>query len=250
MSIPETDPTWGHLERLRAEELRRVLGFLPAGARVLELGAGSGFQSAWLTRLGFRMSAVDVEEGGEDFPVQIYDGVHLPFDDRSFDVVFSSNVLEHVRDIPGLLSDVRRVMALGGLIVAILPSSTWRLWTTVAHYPFLMKFALTRRLPTPSRTRAAATLPVSSFRHKLRRAIVPGAHGEFPSAAHELYTFRRAWWIHQLNDAGFGVRSVQSLRLFYTGYSLVEGAPISVRRLASRVLGSSTYVLVADVAAQ
>jgi SAM-dependent methyltransferase len=254
LSIPESDPGWGHLERLRADELRSVVDRFPPSARVLELGAGSGFQSAWLRRLGHTVSAVDVEEGGEEggheHPVTVYDGVHLPFDAGAFDVVFSSNVLEHVRDLDGLLADVRRVLAPGGVVISILPSSTWRLWTTVAHYPFLAKFAVTRRLPTPSRSRAAVNRPVSSVSNKLRKIVAPTAHGEFPSASRELLTFRRRWWTQRLEQAGFRIVRVESLGLFYTGYSIFERASVAARHTAARVLGSSTYVVIAEPAAE
>lgn len=227
-----------------------MLAELPPASRVLELGAGSGFQSTWLTTLGHSVEAVDVDDTGDTFPVKVYDGVHIPFPDGAFDVVFSSNVLEHVHDLPGLLADVHRVLAPGGRMVSILPSSTWRLWTAVAHYPFLAKFALTRRLPTPSRVRETSSTEKLSKWQIVSRALFPRAHGEFPSALHELVTFRRAWWKAQMGDAGFVVERVRSLGLFYTGYSLFEGASLATRRRASRLLGSSTYVIVAKPTAE
>jgi len=230
--------------------LRCALAELPERGRILEIGAGSGFQSAWLRDLGFEVSAVDVAEGGTDFPVLVYDGVHLPFDDKSFDVVFSSNVLEHVTNLPGLLADVRRVLTPGGRMIAVLPSSTWRLWTSLAHYPYLIKYLVTRRPPAPSRGRTATSPSSLSVGQKLRRAATSGPHGEFPTAAHELRTFRRRWWIDQLTRAGYRVVKARSLGLFYTGYSLRERASLSARRRASKVLGSSTYVLVAEPAAE
>ena len=40
---------------------------------------------------------------------------HLPFDDNSFDTVFSKDSIVHIEDKPALFSDVRRVLRPGGL---------------------------------------------------------------------------------------------------------------------------------------
>src|SRR6185295_18024588 len=92
------------LHVVREFELARIASYLPPGARVLEIGGGSGYQALRLGQLGFEVCAVDVAgstyAADMVFPVQIYDGKHLPFPDESFDVVFSSNVLEHIRE-PG-----------------------------------------------------------------------------------------------------------------------------------------------------
>lgn len=58
----------------------------------------------------------DIEQAGVDYLVDISD---LPFDDKSFDVVFASHVLEHVQDDNKALSEVRRILRKGG--IAILP---------------------------------------------------------------------------------------------------------------------------------
>lgn len=39
-----------------------------------------------------------------------YDGVDFPFDDKSFDIVFSWSAFEHVADVEGVLREIHRVM--------------------------------------------------------------------------------------------------------------------------------------------
>ena len=86
-----------HVETIRTWELQQVVSVIPPGSRILEIGAGAGWQSRALAQMGFAVEAVDVASAlhadTRVFPVEEYDGRHLPFADESFDVVFSSNVL-------------------------------------------------------------------------------------------------------------------------------------------------------------
>ena len=42
-----------------------------------------------------------------------YDGSHIPTATDEFNAAFSSNVLEHVRDLSGLLGEIKRVVRPG-----------------------------------------------------------------------------------------------------------------------------------------
>src|SRR5262245_8481029 len=134
-----------HLIRLRLAEIESVRKWFKPRVRVLEIGGGSGFQASVLSSWGCDVASIDLAENamGQDnyYPVQVYDGKRLPFSDASVDVVFSSNVLEHIKTISEILAETRRVLKIGGLAVHILPSPSWRLWTSLAHYPFLLKYA-------------------------------------------------------------------------------------------------------------
>lgn len=50
-----------------------------------------------------------------------YDGKTLPFDDCVFDSVFSSEVFEHVFNLPEILSEIRRVLKPGGKLLISCP---------------------------------------------------------------------------------------------------------------------------------
>src|ERR1700688_3332170 len=105
-------------ERVRREELRLVQRWIRPGARVLEIGGGSGFQAALLAAAGCDLVSIDVERKPSParqgfrkqyWPVQSFDGVHLPFGDAEFDVVYSSHMLYHVSEtMPEFLAEIRR----------------------------------------------------------------------------------------------------------------------------------------------
>ena len=56
-----------------------------------------------------------------DFRLVPFDGP-LPFEDSSFDLVWASEVIEHVADTGQWLSEVRRVLAPGGRLLVTTPS--------------------------------------------------------------------------------------------------------------------------------
>lgn len=251
--IAEDTTAIGHLERLRRFELGRVREWFPLGARVLELGGGSGFQAGVIAGWGCDVSALDVRERPapprEYFPVQEYDGRSVPFDSGTFDVVFSSNVLEHIRDLAGSLAELRRVLKHDGKCVHILPTPAWRGWTSVTHYARIPELAL-RRLRGARATNAAVAssaapaAPRGSLGEVVRRNLFPGPHGEYPSAFSELWFFSRKRWLEVFAAAGFEVERDYPTGLFYTGYSLCPSLPLKSRVTLAKVLGCSCRVFV------
>jgi 2-polyprenyl-3-methyl-5-hydroxy-6-metoxy-1,4-benzoquinol methylase len=108
-----------------------LLGHVDPGERVLDLGCGAGDFAAALVKAGALVSAVDVAQeplrraraahpGLED--LRLIDGEgswQLP--DAFFDVVWAGEVIEHVADTAGWLSELRRVLRSGGRLLLSTP---------------------------------------------------------------------------------------------------------------------------------
>ncbi|MCI9887579.1 class I SAM-dependent methyltransferase [Micrococcales bacterium 31B] len=99
------------------------------GLRVLEVGAGAGQCSRWLTVRGVGAVATDLSHGmlaagaalnrrtGHATPLVQCDGTVLPFADSTFDVSFSAyGVFPFVPDIGAVLRELRRVTRDGGRV--------------------------------------------------------------------------------------------------------------------------------------
>ncbi len=90
-----------------------IAGAIPAGARdVLDVGCGDGTIAALLQQHRPELSVTGVDvmvRPDTKVPVQEFDGVHLPFADRSFDVVMFVDVLHHTDDPTVLLREAKRV---------------------------------------------------------------------------------------------------------------------------------------------
>lgn len=116
------------------------LGLRP-GERVLDMGAGAGRHSFELYRRGADVVAFDqnadelagvldtfhaMREAGEipdgaQADVKQGDALSLPFADGEFDRIVAAEVLEHIPDDRGAISELARVLRPGGTIAVTVP---------------------------------------------------------------------------------------------------------------------------------
>ncbi|WP_149195505.1 class I SAM-dependent methyltransferase [Luteimonas suaedae] len=242
-----------HLHAVRDFELHQILGDLRRGQvgdaklRLLDIGAGTGRQAARLASLGFEVTAVDLPGSAyvndRLYPIIDYDGRNLPLDDASVDVVFSSNVLEHVQDLSQLLAETFRVLTPDGLAVHVLPTPAWRWWTHLSHYPWLA-MRVVQRLRSDA-ARYVTAHPDHPSAGSAPSILWPSRHGERGSALTEAWYFSARWWRKVFTDAGFAVQVVRPVGLFYTGSMIcAERLSIPARACFARWLGSSCRVFV------
>ena len=120
------------VERHRYEEyapwMPQVMGFDRFnGKQLLEVGCGMGTDLLQFARGGARCTGIDltprsIELSRLHFALYdkhaeflLADGEHLPFDDESFDVVYSNGVLHHTPDTEQAVRELHRVLRPGGL---------------------------------------------------------------------------------------------------------------------------------------
>jgi ubiquinone/menaquinone biosynthesis C-methylase UbiE len=111
-----------------------------AGKKVLEIGSGAGVTHVVWTKT-YRIEGWGVEPEGEGFgdtaaiardligangldPSRILNatGEALPFPDATFDIVYSTNVLEHTNDPAQVLREAMRVLRPGGTLQVVCPN--------------------------------------------------------------------------------------------------------------------------------
>ncbi len=182
------------------------------------------------------MEAIDLIDGTYSdvkvWPVTAYDGKRIPFDDGVFDAVFSSNVLEHIPSLELHLDEIRRVLKKGGLAIHGMPTPAWRCWTSVVHYPFLVKYVFLSSPGTRPPTHKGKV-------HLLRRALYAPCHGVIGNVVSEIYYFSKRRWLGVFARSGWIIHEVFVGEIFYTGYSLFGFLlPMRKRRFLSRILGS------------
>jgi SAM-dependent methyltransferase len=96
---------------------------LAPGARLLEIGAGPGQDSAYFQDEGFAVVAADLSPAmvelcrSKGIEAHVMDFLHLDFPAGSFDAVYAMNCLLHVpnADLPTVLVSIRSVLRPGGL---------------------------------------------------------------------------------------------------------------------------------------
>lgn len=243
-----------YVNALRREEISRVLsrhGELFREKELLEIGSGTGAQLQLLSEVC--RSAVGIELAGSQYSphrlveIQQYDGRHIPFPDASFDIIFSSNVIEHIRDQETIHNEMRRVLRPGSVAVHIVPTHHWRLWTSIIHYPNLFKKIAVRLHPGDEQggTEAISARSPNSLGRRLSNLLVAEHHGEFGNRFTEYHHFRPGAWRRRFEKHGWSVETVEPLGLAYTGNCLLGGR-ISLHTRASwaRLLGSSSVLLI------
>ena len=208
------DPTLKHLKAIRLHEIETVIKMLPHKGRVLEIGAGTGWQAQVLKNYGYDVNAIDVTSNNCMFPVTMYDGVNIPFEDNTFDIIFSSNTLEHIPHVYDFQKEIHRVLKTDGIVLHMLPSSSWRLWTNVTHF--------------------------------LKYWTIPTTHGvQAKNSLIEIYYFSRRWWIKLFTNTGWRIFSQDSNRLFYTGHLILDSRlNLNTRSKLSYILGSSCNIFI------
>ena len=121
----------GQVERWRAAAVREME--LPARARVLDVGTGTGALARHLARSGAEVVALDfsadmlkvargkLARGGGEDGVQwvLADALALPFADGTFHGASNAFVLRNAEDVRAALAEMRRVVQAGGKVVTL-----------------------------------------------------------------------------------------------------------------------------------
>lgn len=259
-------PSMSHddfLRLIRTHELESAIRCFPPphdGAvrrTLLEIGAGTGQQAQMLASRGYDVTAIDLPSSHYHdqrvFQVIDYDGRSIPCATGSLDIVFSSNVLEHVSEIDSFLDETARVMKDDGVAIHILPTSSCRNWSLPAHYLWaarrLMALRSLRTPVLPEQERSVPKRP--SGMSQWMTTLFPPKHGERGTAFTESIYYSQSWWRNRFTAHGFNVERTEANHLFYTmANALTDNISIESRVRLSRYLGSSCRIYVLRKMAQ
>jgi len=107
---------------------------LPARARILDAGCGSGRNMVELAHhgivTGIELSETSVSLARERDAGEVIEGsvLEMPFPADSFELAASLDVVEHLQDDLAALRELRRVIAPGGALLITVPAYQW-LWS-------------------------------------------------------------------------------------------------------------------------
>jgi len=165
--------------------------------KALELGAGDGGQSVVISQHCEHLVCTELAEYGNrlgafkarnipNCEYKYVDATDLSqFPDQSFDLVYSSNMLEHVPNWQRVLFEANRVLRSGGVMIHVMPSRQWKFW-----YWFVSVF----------------------LKHE-----PPLIHGTESTHAKEFHAFGERVWEQKIESVCLNV--IQKIRLpFYFGH--------------------------------
>ena len=244
----ESDIRWLHF--VRSREFEAALASFPAdrAARVLEIGSGTGFLLGRIRERYSDVVGLEVEGSAYQFSdpgITLYDGRNIPFPESSFDVVFSSHVLEHVAELAAFGEEISRVLKPGGVAVHIIPSPTWRVLTSLLHY-----FAVVKMAMSLFKRSGRGSIKVQSSRRTkaelVKFMMYAPRHGEFGNVLTEIYYFSRYRWRKVFATSTLRLVAQRGIGFIYWGRDVFQFAlPLPVRTMLASLIGASSnlYVL-------
>ena len=157
-----------------------ALSLVPEGhtKKALDVGCEEGVQSKWLEGKGYTVTSIDVRKIYERALI-VDVNQPLPFADASFDLLWCSEVIEHLKDPAQTIREFRRVVKPGGKMILTTPNSFF--W----FFRLMSLFGLSpKRLQNPEHT--------FFFHERDIRRLFPNAelYGYFPYVILKL-TIRR-----------------------------------------------------------
>lgn len=116
---------------LIASRVIELIADLPKNSRVLDIATGKGYMLVELEKAGYgNLACADINEENFALDRTRYGFVRanfneaLPFSDGEFDVVISSETIEHVENPRAFLRELVRVMRPGGRMILSTPNVT------------------------------------------------------------------------------------------------------------------------------
>jgi len=239
------------LHTIRKYELDFIIKFFPVDENIqlLELGSGTGFQLSLLKKI--YKNSVGVEISSSSYPTLYdgiieYDGKKLPFKDKTFDLIISSHVMEHIKDLNKYNNEIKRVLKNDGVVIHVLPSHVWRFWTSLWHYP--LGLLLLFRLVTGhylSEERNISSTKKLTTRKIMNNLLFSETHGVRGNPISEIYYFSPLFWEKLFKKNNWDVIDVKKIGLLYWGRDFLQfKIPIKTRIYLSKILGSSSIMYV------
>ena len=115
-----------HDEAYLRHYVELVIRYAPPHSKVLDLGCGNGISARLLNQADFDVVGTDIsplfleEARAWENPrlrYQVCDVMELPFEDESFNIICSNELVEHLPDVETALTEMMRVVCKGGRIV-------------------------------------------------------------------------------------------------------------------------------------
>jgi SAM-dependent methyltransferase len=246
LCIPQREKLVKWTDYLRQQELNAIKQWLLPRAKkhqkLLEVGGGNGLLARNLADMGFDVTSIDPEPRTPSyFPVEKGDCRNLPFEDNSFDVIFSSCVLEHIDELNVAFSEMSRVLGKDGIMVHTVPtcySMVYTIFTQPVGYlikiglmvkygfrSLTLAFTGSRTAACPEKQATGSMMPPLLNKANLRMALtyanpirffVPWPHGTAGSCFAEIRAWNPEAWRKKFQWAGLKIIEEISLPAAYS----------------------------------
>jgi|TARA_B100002003_G_scaffold4955_1_gene4640 SAM-dependent methyltransferase len=229
------------LHDIRKKDIEILFGNCPENkfAVGIELGAGDGYQSRLLKKYIKHFTCTEYDEHifnkmnrleGVNYLRLDVAEIENHFPPKTFDLIFSSNVLEHVIDIGTALRGMRKVLKDDGVMIHVMPNRIWKFVQMILWVPGKSIINLRKRLiDSPQDLEQShiiakdglvpSRLSTGELLKKLLNNLKPRTHGISQSNYREFVEFGKGPWAEKITNAGFQVKSIKKMQ-FHTPYRI------------------------------
>ena len=215
----------------------------------LELGAGDGFQATLLTRYVSKLISTELNpdilknkntESIEHRVCDAEEAVNM-FDKKQFDLIFSSNLLEHLHDPSRALSGIHGLLKDDGVTIHIMPNPFWKLCHMLFYIPNRCLIALERMLNNKPMRKSNLSKTRSTQKSLTHRLLTLKPHGASKGNIEEFLKFTKSRWVKEFEKANLELISIIKGPV-HSGYGLgLDG----LRKFMEKIGFSSEYVYIA-----
>lgn len=229
-----------YLHAIRKSEIETILKMLPKKhfSSGLECGAGDTYQTTLLAPHFDAYISSDLNSARFDpsliLPHVTYmqvdaDAIAHMFQEKQFDVIFSSNMLEHVADPIRFLHATRPFLKDDGYAIHVVPSRGIKISYILLYYPYLIRLVY-RKIRDHKKgnqlfgghahsheNNINVKTDTQKTQSRFRRFLFPSIHGNFPTHRAEYYSYGKNVWQQMFQDAGYWVMGYQKGPAF-SGY--------------------------------
>ena len=189
----------------------------------LELGAGDGFQSALIANYVNHLTCTELNEErlspnsnllNVHYMIMDAETVKEKFPVQSFDLVFSSNLMEHLPNVEICFTGIHRVLQDQGIVIHSMPTTWWRFFTSLFHYPALF-ISLLNRLGKNNSKRAVNPKGNNLKQNRStlslwKKVLIPKPHGVSSNIFSEHFAFKKKKWVNLFDKTGFEIIRIKN----------------------------------------
>ena len=133
---------------IRDSEWEKIASHIPKNSKFLDVGCGAGYSLMRASQdLNCEVNGIDADPGShgvgrfvkdmvKTVPIKQGFAENLPYANGTFDVVYSSHVLEHVNDEAKALAEMKRVLKKDGVLIIGMPTSSMAALNYLSQFIF------------------------------------------------------------------------------------------------------------------
>jgi len=240
-----------YIHNLREKEFRLISNKFPNKRLFnegLEIGAGDGFLSLLLSQYVQHLICTDYNpdrlkiRSKKSIEVKICDAeiIEKYFKRGQFDLILSSNLLEHLPCIQSALNGIHEILKDDGITIHVMPNSLWKIIQIFLFYPDRI-ITLVEKITEKSLKKNLNSICATFHNNRIgkqefqllgnnpkvkrktysypRNLLWPIPHGAYKSNIEEFFKYTKRRWLDEFKRANFNVIKVIP-GPFSSGYGL------------------------------